>query len=161
MFSLELRLLGRGSLEARLTALDQEASVLASFLSDAPAELASAVLLLLEGASSARCAWQDEPGEYRWLFEREADLLRLTLRAFPDNYSRQDDRHGVLLFQSEDRLRRFASRLRQELHYFLVTIGADGYERHWGHPFPTREYQRLEHWLSGPPRNAPPGASAK
>lgn len=148
MIDLELRLLGRGWLEARLTGSGQDVSVLASYLGNAPAELAGAVLLLLAGSPSSRCVWQDEPGSSRWLFEREGDRIHLMMRVFPDAFSHRDDECGKLIFQGEDTLRRFASRLRQELQYFLATLGAEEFEREWGHPFPFAEYQRLEQWLA-------------
>jgi hypothetical protein len=150
----ELRLTHTGWMEAKLTSPEQEIFVSATPLSDAPAELARAILLLLEGSSEARCSWQEEPGEYRWLFTRQGGAVRLTLLGFLDPFSRLDDSHGECLFQGECDLRWFASRLQQQFHYFLATVGEEGFQREWRYPFPALELRRLEEFLSRPNHNS-------
>jgi hypothetical protein len=150
MFDFELRLAHTGCIEARLSSPEQEVFVSATPLSDAPADLTRAILLLLEGSPEARCSWQEEPGEYRWLFTRQGGVVRLTVLDFPDAFSRQDDLRGECLFMGECELQWFASRLQQQFHYFLATLGAEDYQREWRYPFPAAELHRLQELLSRP-----------
>jgi hypothetical protein len=45
------------------------ATITASYLMDALGLLLEDVGSMLEGVDEARCSWEEEPGEYRWIFE--------------------------------------------------------------------------------------------
>ena len=71
------RLTGTGWSEARLGDGPCSVRITASYLGDALGELLEAVGVLLEGAEQARCSWAEEPGEYRWIFDRAGSDVRL------------------------------------------------------------------------------------
>jgi hypothetical protein len=79
---LPLELTSRGWLEATLVCGGTEAVVGASYLTDAPSDLIHTVRSLLEGRSEAVCAWQEEPGEYRWIFRRDGGRVFIAVLWF-------------------------------------------------------------------------------
>ena len=64
------RLTGTGWAEARVADGSASVTITAPNLEDALGVLLEAVGTLLEGADEARWLWEEEPGEYRWVFER-------------------------------------------------------------------------------------------
>ena len=155
------RLVGRGWSEATLSDGEQSLTVFASYLSDALRGLIEAVIILLQGADRASCRFADEPGEYRWLFERRDDNLAITVKQYEKTFSPQADDAGTLLFSVEGSLRRFAVQLSNQLQALIEQHGADGYEALWGYSFPQTEQQRLARLIreSKPERRAHTGRS--
>jgi hypothetical protein len=81
------RLTGVGWAEATITCGDRSATLTASYMSDALAELLLAVGELADGADAARCSWEEEPGEFRWLFARAGEDVDLRILWFDDIYA--------------------------------------------------------------------------
>ena len=71
MINFSCKLFGRGWIETTLITEDSKIEIIASYLSDAPNDLIITLALLLEGENETECLWQDEPGEYRWVFEKQ------------------------------------------------------------------------------------------
>jgi hypothetical protein len=94
------RLAGPGWIEAGIYDGVNHTFPTASYLSDAPADLARAAISLLEGAEEATCSWEEEPGEFRWIFEREGEELTLRILWFEDQYDRDPDDPGELRFST-------------------------------------------------------------
>src|SRR6266571_1195228 len=82
--SFNYRLTGTGWSEGRLVIGEEFADATASYLSDALGDLLRAVLALAEDSETARASWDEEPGEYRWIFERSGDRVRVRLLEFPE-----------------------------------------------------------------------------
>jgi hypothetical protein len=85
-----------------------------TLLSDPLADLAEAVSVL-RATETARCAWDDEPGQYRWVLRRDEDHLHVTILWFPDSFSKRPDEEGAVVFSAVCRLRRFAVQVKSLL----------------------------------------------
>jgi hypothetical protein len=147
----EYRLTGTGWAEARIGDDASHAILTASYLSDALGDLLEAIGLLLEGASEARCSWEEEPGEYRWIFVRTGDNdVQLEILAFDDMYSRpvtlpgvaelcpQPDARGELRFSTRQPLGVLARAIADGAAAALGEYGEEGYLAKWVEaPFPT------------------------
>ena len=131
------RLTGTGWAEARLAEGSNEVTITASYLEDALGDLLEAVGVLLEGAEQSRCCWEEEPGEYRWVFQRVASDVRLRVLAFRDLYSKEPDDRGTVVFESSMPLREVAAAIADGAQAVLDEYGEDEYLRLWAeHPFP-------------------------
>jgi hypothetical protein len=145
------RLTGRGWAEARIADDASHAILTASYLSDALGDLLEAVGRLLEGASEARCSWEEEPGEYRWIFTRTDDSdAQLNILAFDDMYSRpatlpgvaqphpQPDERGELRFSTTQPISVLAGAIADGAAATLDELGEENYLAEWVEaPFPT------------------------
>ena len=97
----------------------------------------------LEPVVHVVCEWQDEPGEYRWLFEREGADLRIRILRFADTFSKLADEQGELLFATECPMLKFAILVKTQLSDALKEFDLDEYERLAKYPFPARQYETL------------------
>lgn len=132
------RLTGTGWAEARVEDDTSWATITASYLGDALGDLLEAVGVLLEGAEQARCSWEEEPGEYRWIWERTGSDVYLRILALRDNFPRQPDELGTLVFETRQPLRALASAMAAGAQALLDDLGEEEYLRRWvDHPFPT------------------------
>jgi hypothetical protein len=161
----EYRLTGKGWAEARIADDASHAVLTASYLSDALGGLLEAIGLLLEGASEARCSWEEEPGEYRWIFVRTGDNdVRLDILVFDDMYSRpakspgvvelrpQPDERGELRFSTTQPLDVLARAIADGAAATLGEYGEAGYLAEWVEaPFPTAYLALIREHLSTPP----------
>jgi hypothetical protein len=98
---------------------------------------------LLERGREARVAWFDEPGEWRWLLSREAELVRLRMIRFREYGPSQPDDQGETEFEASCTPLRFATQVAGQMKRLLNEHGADGYQRNWRASFPTRDFDRL------------------
>jgi hypothetical protein len=151
--SVDLRydLTGSGWSECTVRIDDVAATVTASYLSDALDELCRAVADVLRGDATARASFDEEPGEYRWIFDRAgADRLRVRILMFNEYDGGRPDNEGTSVFDAECRLRTFAGALLSELQRLLSEYGEDGYRGRWiEHEFPTRRIAQLRGLLDG------------
>jgi len=154
---LRYELTGTGWAECEVEVGDQRVVATASYLSDALDELCRAVVELLRGEPSSRAAFDEEPGEYRWLFDRVAeDRVRVRVLEFRELWGNRPDAEGQLVFDAECRLRTFAGALLSELQRLLRSYGEAGYKEKWAeHGFPSRRIDQLRDLLAGPGRTAP------
>ena len=123
----------------------QTAVATASYLSDGLGSLTTAVIQLCEGADNASAVFSEEPGAYRWHFQRIGpERVRLQLRE-----EHSESTAGKLVIDRECRLRSFAEALRAELDRLLAVHGEEGYVKLWiEHPFPRAELARLTRLLT-------------
>ena len=107
-------------------------------------DLIRAVLALLEGAEEARAAWEEEPGEYRWVFQRSASDVRTRLLAFPDVYDDAPDEKGTLLLDATCSARDLGQAIASGAQRVLDEVGSEEYQRRWvEHPFPAADLSAL------------------
>jgi hypothetical protein len=98
VFEFSYRVVSSGWSETRVVDDKNHAVLVASYLSDALGDLIEAVAVIAEGATAARCSYEDEPGEYRWIFERTRDQVDdtiLGLRGRPQRGARRPGRPSV------------------------------------------------------------------
>lgn len=118
-------------------------------MSDALGVLLEAVGTLLEGAEEARCSWHEEPGEYRWVFVRRADLLELRVLAFPELWGHQPDAEGSLVFETRQGLRETATAIADSAADVLAEHGEEGYLAKWVNaPFPSAHLDLVQQLLA-------------
>jgi len=137
-FSFKLTGLGWG--EATIADGQTSAVIPASYLTDVLIEVLAAVWSLLEGALDARCSWELEPGEYRWLFTRDDDQATLRVLGFPYNsWENGPDEAGKVVFDFRGPLSELASAFADGVDSVLKEYGEDGYNEKWHeHAFPSQ-----------------------
>lgn len=137
VFEFDYRLTGRGWAEARVADDEVWVVVTASYLSDALRSLIEAVALTVEGIPEARCFWEEEPGEYRWIFSWNGDSVTLEIRAFDDLWDGQPDEAGRIIFQTEQDPIRIGRAVLSAAQAVLDQYGLEQYRKQWvEHPFP-------------------------
>jgi hypothetical protein len=143
-------LTGTGWAEARIKSGAAFAHLAPSYLSDALGDLLGALLELRRGQSNARCSWEDEPGEWRWLFAMSGDQLRVRILEFNDQYDQEPDSAGRQVFAAHESLDAVVTAVAQAARRLLEESGEDEYLRRWvEHPFPTESLLALEATLPG------------
>jgi hypothetical protein len=155
------RLTGKGWAEARIADGTSQAVITASYLSDALGDLLEALGTMLEGAGEARCSWEEEPGEYRWIFAREdRDQVTLRILEFADMYARPDTRAGVvrlalrpdeegeLRFSTTQPVTVLAQAIADGAAAALAEYGEAGYQAKWLEaPFPVAHLEMIRGYL--------------
>jgi hypothetical protein len=143
------RLTGSGWARARLAHGSQEVELPASYLSDALGEVPLAIAELQEGENAAVASWEQEPGEYRWLFRRTDDEISLQVLAFSDSYPRLPDSEGSPVFTATRPVDEMARAFAEGARSVLNLEGEDGYKQKWvEHPFPTTLSEMVESALT-------------
>ena len=141
----DYRLVGTGWSEARFAVGSQWVSLTASYLDDALGDLLLATRLLVEGDTAARASWAEEPGEYRWLLDRDGEGMRVRILEFPELWSDAPDGDGDVLLDATCDFRAFVAALTLGARQVLNAHGEEGYHERWlDHPFPTEHLQALE-----------------
>jgi hypothetical protein len=146
------RLTGTGWATARLADGRSSAEVTASYLSDALGNLLAAVVALLDGAAEARCSWDQEPGENRWVFERRGSDVHLRILGFRGRRKPGPDQAGTLLFETTEPLPAMARAIADGAEAVVAEYGEQGYLDHWLlHPFPTAQLATIHARLAQGP----------
>jgi hypothetical protein len=139
------RLLGSGWSEARLAFGERWTELSASYLTDALGDLLRAVLTLKDGARSARVSWEEEPGEFRWLFTRAHEAVDVRVLWFNDQLPQFPDADGQERIAGRVAVDVLAAAVAAGAREVLERYGAKGYHERWvEHPFPTAELDALE-----------------
>lgn len=145
--SLHYELVGTGWSECRLTIGDKSVQVTASYLSDALESLCTAVLAIANGKEREHATFDEEPGEYRWLLERQdADNVRIRILQFEDLWSRRlPDESGETIFDAVCTVTELVQAVVSALEYLHTTYGKKGYRKMWiSHPFPSKLFAKLK-----------------
>lgn len=142
------RLVGTGWAEATVSDGSCSATLTASYLEDALGDLLEAVGIMLEGADETRCSWEEEPGEFRWFFQRSETDVHLRVLGFADVYSREPDHQGIVVFETRQPLRVIAEAIAEGAQATLDQYGEDEYLRRWvDFPFPTEHLDMVRERL--------------
>jgi hypothetical protein len=142
------QLVGVGWARAEVNGDSGDATLTASYLGDALGDLLDAVGTLLDGAESATCHWEEEPGEFRWKFVREGERVHLVVLALPDNLPPQPDESGAEVFRTDDSLTSIANTIADGAQRVLDEWGEAGYLERWVEaPFPTAQLARVRKLL--------------
>jgi hypothetical protein len=133
MIRFTYRLGGAGWATATIANKQKEMTVPASYLCDALRDFVDAVQSLFVTAI-AECAWEEEPGEVRWLFRRNENSVHVQV----DWHDQRET------FTGDDDLLHFSAEVQRELDNLIATWGEEGYLKQWGYPFPHKAYRKLE-----------------
>lgn len=133
----------------RGSATEHSVALSASYLSDALGELLLAIACLQEGAEEAECFWEEEPGEYRWLFRRDGDSVVLTVVAFDDCWPHLPIEDGEVVFTTRASLKDIATAVVTGCRAVLDDWGEEGYLKKWvEQPFPTELVDIVGAWAA-------------
>ena len=138
-------LTGTGWSAGYLTIGSRHTKLTASYLGDALGELLAAVLAVADGNASARASWDEEPGEYRWVFGREDGLVHVRVLWFRELWSDDDDDAGEERLSGTVTMPALVSVMAGAARKVLDDYGASEYKRAWvEHPFPEDTLRALE-----------------
>ena len=144
------RLVGTGWAEADVGDGTATATLTASYLGDALGDLLYAIWRLLEGDAETRCSWAEEPGEYRWIMQRDGDYVHLRVLEFMSTHPPRPDEAGRLVFESHPEVRALARAIALGASRTLEEHGEQGYKGMWGSPFPTKTLELIRDALESP-----------
>lgn len=144
MLELILKHLDAGWLDVVLAHGHTHLPLRASYLGDAPAELARASIALLEGSEAASCVWLYEPGAYHWRFHCTGQPVAVQILDDPEGLSIHRRRSAWSpLYQFDCGLVAWARAVHALLASLQDSYGED-YERRWVHySYPWVEASRL------------------
>jgi hypothetical protein len=141
-FSYELG--GTGWSHARLAFGDRSTEMIASYMTDALRDLLEAVLSLRTGATSAQVSWEEEPGEFRWLFVRDGADVEVRVLWFLRDPGGEEQIAGRVALDA------LVSAVTSAARHVLEKHGEEGYLGQWvRHPFPTATLHALEAGSAG------------
>jgi hypothetical protein len=143
MITFSYQLVERGWIKVNLTTEENEIEFDALNLSDAPYDLIIALTLLLEGESETVCSWQDEPGEYRWVFKMQENHLELKILELKETFSHQKNENAHIIFYGSDDFIKFVHRVLREFNLIKTQYTVNGYKNLWGHEFPLVAIEHL------------------
>lgn len=141
--ALTIRLHHLGWLAATLTNDAVTVKLTASYLRHATADLVKSATALAEGAVHVECRWLEEPGEFRWVFDRLGPDVRLRVLWFRETLSDLPDDAGELVFSTVQQLDVLLTAIADAATDVLESMGLDGYLNAWGEPFPAEELAYL------------------
>ncbi|MFJ1800060.1 hypothetical protein [Streptomyces sp. NPDC088180] len=125
------------TLEDRLVKVE----LTASYITNAPEELLTAVGRLVVGETETRAQFEAEPTAYRWIFYREGQDIWIRVLELRDGSDH--DNRGTEIWSSQlgiDQLARTVIRCFDEV---AQTYGESGYRGKWGEHFPRTELEAL------------------
>lgn len=143
---LKWELVGHGWARCHLADGSQTASVMASYCTDALADLVAGTGELYGQQPSARFFFDAEPQELRWVLRTTDDAINVTVYKFPDVAVSPDlpDSHGTVIWQSTYPRPAFAHAVLKAAHTVLTEHGEAGYRAKWVmHPYPSGLVQDL------------------
>lgn len=142
-------LTGAGWATATLAAGSETVELPASYISNALGDLLRALVVLTSGSTEAHCSWEEEPGEYRWLFSVVVERATLRVLWFDEMWDRLPDGRGRLVFRTEQPLVEMLRAITDGAANVLQGHGEAGYFMQWAeHSYPTAELEFLHEWLA-------------
>lgn len=143
--TIEYSLVGAGWAQCYLDVYGAVCTTTASYLSDALFELVNGTNHMLGGGNEARFSFDDEPGEYRWIFRRTSiGGLGIKILEFDDLWGGKPDEDGAVLADFMCQARDFGAALLVSLNKLLDEIGVAGYRETWSSTeFPIADYKIL------------------
>lgn len=132
---------GHGWADCTVEDHQAKAELRASYITDAPEDLLTAVTKLVSGEAEARTQFEAEPTAYRWIFYRQADDTWIRLLEL--RHSSDHDNKGTEIWSSQlhiDVLTRAVIRCFDEV---AQTYGESGYRGKWCEHFPRAELESL------------------
>lgn len=136
---LKWELVGQGWARCHLASDSQTASVIASYCTDALADLVASTGELYGQQHSARFFFDAEPQELRWALTTIDDAISVTIYKFPDVSVSPDlpDSDGTMIWQTTQPRPVFAHAVLDAAHNVLREHGEVGYRAKWSmHPYP-------------------------
>jgi hypothetical protein len=148
--AIDYKLTGKGWAECTISNGDQSCTVTASYLSDALGNLVLAAVALLSRFNGLSFSFDEEPGEFRWVFTpTRVNEVEFKILGFDDLYHHKPDSEGRLLFRTVCIPETFAKAVHQAATKVLAEHGEAGYGTEWcEYPFPTERLNDLSRLLA-------------
>ena len=118
-----------------------KAELSASYITNAPEDLLTAVARLVYGETETRAQFEAEPTAYRWIFHRQADDVRVRLLELRRG-SDHDDK-GTEIWSGRLAVNALARAVIRCFDEVARTYGEVGYRGEWGDHFPRSELEAL------------------
>jgi hypothetical protein len=129
----DYRLTGHGWADCDVEIAGQQASMVASYLSDALGDMLAATIAVVKGAAESTFSFHEEPAEVRWRVRRAGpERMRVRILRLEDAFADLPDEAGEVLLDADCRTRTFAGEVLSTAQRILREHGSDGYERAWG-----------------------------
>jgi hypothetical protein len=119
----------------------RQAEAIASYVTDGPEQLLTAVANIARHETSTRAEFEAEPTVYRWFFLREHTDVGIRLVEAAD-HSAPDDA-GTLIWTGHHTVDTLARAVVRAFDTVLADLGEETYEAQWGRPFPHLELAAL------------------
>jgi len=162
-FKLIYKLTGQGWAACNVELGTQRVAITASYLSDALGQLATATTLLRKGAHLSSASFDEEPGEYRWMFDchklpgDEEGGIRVRIYEFNELWSHKPISDGTKILDGVVQTEVFYRTMLNMIEDVFAEYGEEGYKEKWDgedHGFPTAIYNELARLLDyWPDRN--------
>jgi hypothetical protein len=142
----DYRLTGHGWADCDVEIAGQRASMVASYLSDALADMLAATTAVVKGAAESTFSFHEEPAEVRWCLRRAGpERMRVRILRLEDAFADLPDEVGEVLLDADCRTRTFAGQVLSAAQEILRKHGTAGYRREWGlYDFPDEQMRALQ-----------------
>tara|TARA_R110002111_G_C5979336_1_gene370953 strand:+ start:1299 stop:1802 length:504 start_codon:yes stop_codon:yes gene_type:complete len=156
-FKLDYKLPSYGCARCEIELGTQQAIVTASFLSDALGQLVTATLQLRQGSYMSFASFDEEPGEFRWVFnfhkipDDDVAGIRVRIYKFDDLWSCKPTNEGTKILDGMVQIKNFYRSMLDMIENVFAEYGEAGYREKWNgqdHGFPTTTYNELARLLN-------------
>src|SRR6266852_5358469 len=129
---------------------EQSLRVFTMLLGPALSDLTQAVIRLLRKVEHTTAFWEDDPGQYRWVFDRDGEQVRVQILYFDRAFTQVDDQRGTRMFDAVCRLAVLAGQVVSELERLQVDNPYHGEPGPGDRKYvPVADYQALRQLISG------------
>ncbi|MFK7760134.1 MAG: hypothetical protein AB8C13_09315 [Phycisphaerales bacterium] len=148
-FKLDYKITGQGWAVCDVEVGEQKIVATASYLDDAFGQLVCATLLLRQGAHMSGVSFPEEPGEYRWMFEKtpgESGGIRIRVWFFEELWSYLPETDEKKILDGVVQAEVFYRALLSMIENVFAEYGEEGYKERWNGdemPFPMALYNEL------------------
>jgi len=118
-----------------------DAEVIASYVTDGPEQLLSAVARVVLYETDTQAEFQAEPTVYRWFFHRDGATVAIRLVEAPDSSTPENT--GTVIWSSRQPITTLARTIVRAFDAVATEHGDAGYQTLWGRPFPRHELEAL------------------
>ncbi len=155
-FKLNYKLTSLGWSTCEIELGTQRVAITASYLSDALGQLTTATTLLRQGAHMSSASFDEEPGEYRWVFDchkppdDEEGGIRVRIYEFDELWSHKPTSEGTKILDGVVQTKAFYRSMLNMIEEVFAEYGEEGYKEKWDgddHGFPTIIYNELARLL--------------
>ena len=153
MMHIEYTLDGYGWATCTVSDGEKLIKITASYLSDPVQNLLRAMIQLMNGDKESHASFDEEPGEYRWIFNRlNGDNILIAIREFDDLWSNEPDEKGKKIFETISPLKDLVYAIYSMAEKILKDTGEEKYKELWGYTenggsFPIDEYKKVHQWI--------------
>jgi hypothetical protein len=118
-----------------------QAEAIASDVTGGPEYLLRAIASIARGAESAQAAFEAEPTQYLWFFQRCGSNINIRLARFPDRSS--SDSEDNVIWSGFYAIETLARAVLNGFDDAVSVLGEENYRSQWGRAFPRDDVEAL------------------